>query len=127
MNYQDIQKIHESGFITAEQRERIVAHFKLKEQSNRFLVVVSFLGAILVGAGVILLIAAHWEDIPRGVKIAGALGLMLGAHGAGWWLRAGRRDYPRVGEALHFAGSLLFLGNIALVGQIFVNALEHGH
>ena len=44
---------------------------------------------------------------------------MLGAHGAGWWLRSARKDYPRTGEALHFAGSLLFLGNIMLVGQIY--------
>jgi uncharacterized membrane protein len=119
MNFRDIQKIHDGGFITGDQRDRIVAHFRLKEESSRFLVVVSFLGAILVGAGIVLLIAAHWEDIPRGVKLAGGLGLMLGAHGAGWWLREGRKDYPRVGEALHFAGSLLFLGNITLVGQIY--------
>jgi uncharacterized membrane protein len=119
MNFRDIQKIHDAGLITGEQRDRIVAQFQLKEESNRFLVVVSFLGAILVGAGIILLIAAHWDDIPRGVKLAGGLALMLGAHGAGWWLREGRKDYPNVGEALHFAGSLLFLGNIALVGQIY--------
>jgi uncharacterized membrane protein len=119
MNVRDIQKIHDSGLITGEQRDRIVAHFQLKEESNRFLVVVSFLGAILVGAGIILMVAAHWEDIPRGVKLAGGLALMLGAHGAGWWLREGRKDYPKVGEALHFAGSLIFLGNIALVGQIY--------
>ncbi len=30
-----------------------------------------------------------------------------------------RGNYPKIGEALHFAGSLLFLANIALVGQIY--------
>ena len=29
------------------------------------------------------------------------------------------RDYRRTGEALHFAGALFFLGNIALVGQVY--------
>jgi uncharacterized membrane protein len=119
MKYDDIQKIQAAGLITEEQRDKIIAHFNLKEDGSRFLVIVSFIGAILVATGIILLIAANWDDIPRGVKLAAGLALMLGAHGAGWWLRSARKDYPKTGEALHFAGSLLFLGNIALVGQIY--------
>ena len=119
MKFEDIQKIHEAGIISEEQRERIIAHFKLKEEGNRFLVIISFVGAGLVAAGIGLLIASNWAEIPRGVKLAAGLALLLGAHGAGWWLRAVRRDYVKTGEALHFLGSLLFLGNIALVGQIY--------
>ena len=119
MKTTDIEKIHEAGLITAEQRENIIAHFGLKEDGNRFLVIVSFIGAVLVAAGIALLIGAHWDEIPRGVKLFTGLALMLGAHGAGWWLRDVRRDYLKTGEALHFAGSLLFLANIALVGQIY--------
>lgn len=118
MKPSDIDKIQEAGLITAEQRDRIIAHFQLKEEDSRFLVIVSFIGAILVAAGIALLIAAHWEDIPRGVKLAGGLALMLGAHGGGWGLRE-KSHYPKSGEALHLAGSLLFLANIALVGQIY--------
>jgi uncharacterized membrane protein len=119
MKTTDIEKIHEAGLITTEQRDNIIAHFGLKEGGNRFLVIVSFIGAVLVAAGIVLLIGAHWDEIPRGVKLFTGLALMLGAHGAGWWLRNVRRDYPKTGEALHFAGSLLFLANIALVGQIY--------
>ena len=119
MKTTDIEKIHEAGLITAEQRDQIIAHFGLKDEGAKFLTIVSFLGALLVAAGIALLIGAHWDEIPRGVKIAAGLALMLGAHGAGWWLRDARKDYPKTGEALHFAGSLLFLGNIALVGQIY--------
>src|ERR1035437_3677029 len=119
MKTTDIEKIHEAGFISAEQRDKIIAHFDLKDEGSKFLVIVSFIGAVLVAAGIALLIGAHWDGIPRGVKIAAGLALMLGAHGAGWWLRDARKDYPKTGEALHFAGSLLFLANIALVGQIY--------
>jgi uncharacterized membrane protein len=183
MKYGDIQKLRESGFITDEQQQKIIGHFKLKEDSNRFLVIISFVGAVLVAAGIVLLIAANWDDIPRGVKLATGLALMLGAHAGGWWLREnplsrfastsqrwvgrvtpcapppersdpgahgvtrpttatdsgeplategplslfppdGERDgvrgnYRKTGEALHLLGSLLFLGNIALVGQIY--------
>ena len=119
MKTTDIEKIHAAGLISAEQRDKIIAHFGLKDEGSKFLVIVSFIGAVLVAAGIALLIGAHWDEIPRGVKIAAGLALMLGAHGAGWWLRDARKDYPKTGEALHFAGSLLFLANIALVGQIY--------
>ena len=119
MKTTDIDKIHGAGLISAEQREAIIAHFGLKEEGGKFLAILSFIGAVLVAAGVILLIGAHWDEIPRGVKLASGLALMLGAHGAGWWVREARRDYPKIGEALHLAGSLLWLGNIALVGQIY--------
>ena len=119
MKTTDIEKIHEAGLITAEQRDQIIAHFGLKDEGAKFLTIVSFLGALLVAAGIALLIGAHWDEIPRGVKLFAGLALMLGAHSAGWWLRDARKSYPKTGEALHFAGSLLFLGNIALVGQIY--------
>ena len=118
MKYADITKIREAGLITSEQEAQIVAHFKLKDEGNRFLTIISFVGAVLVACGIILLIAANWNEIPRGVKIAVGLGLMLGAHWAGWWLRDGGL-HPKTGEALHLVGSGLFLANIGLIGQIY--------
>ena len=136
MKISDLEKIHEAGLITDEQRDKIIAHFGLKEEGGKFLVIISFIGAVLIAAGIVLLISAHWDEIPRGVKVAIGLLLMLGAHGAGWWLREGgpgakipefsasllarvRGQYGKTGEALQFLGSALFLGNIALVGQIY--------
>ena len=119
MKYSDIEKIQEAGLITAEQQRHIVEHFKLKEEGNQFLVIISFVGAVLVACGIILLIAANWGEIPRGVKIAVGLLLMLGAHGGGWYLREVNGKYRKSGEALHLVGSGLFLGNIALIGQIY--------
>ncbi|MBE0543595.1 MAG: DUF2157 domain-containing protein [Verrucomicrobia bacterium] len=119
MKFADVQKLHEAGLVTDDQRQKIVEHFKLKEDSNRFLVIISFVGAVLVAAGIVLLIAANWDAIPRGVKLVTGLILMLAAHAGGWWLRDIRQDYRKSGEALHLVGSLLFLGNIALVDQIY--------
>jgi uncharacterized membrane protein len=119
MKLADIVKIQEAGLITREQREQIVRHFKLKEPGNRFLAIISFVGAVLVACGIILLIAANWDDIPRGIKIGAALALMLGAHAGGWYLREIRGDQKIAGEALHLVGTGLFLGNIALLGQIY--------
>jgi uncharacterized membrane protein len=120
MKYGDVQNLHAAGLITDEQRRKIIEHFQLSEDSGgKFLAIVSIVGAVLIAAGIALLIAAHWDAIPRGVKIAAGIFLMLGAHGLGWWLRDGRKEYCKTGEALHFLGSCLFLANIALVGQIY--------
>lgn len=119
MKYNDITRLHEAGLITAEQRQNIIAHYDLKEEGGRFLAIVSMIGAVLITAGIVLLISANWNEIPRSVKIAAGVALMLGAHAAGWWLRAGRGDYRKTGEALHVIGAGLFLGNIALLGQIY--------
>jgi uncharacterized membrane protein len=119
MKYTDIQKLHEAGLITDEQRQKIVEHFQLKEEGGNFLAIISIVGAVLIAAGIALLISAHWNEIPRGVKIAGGLLLMLGFHAGGWWLREVQGKYRKTGEALHLIGSCLFLANIALIGQIY--------
>ncbi len=120
MKCADIEKLHEAGLITADQRDKIIAHFRLKEEGgSKFLAIVSILGAVLITTGIILLVSAHWNGIPRGVKIAGGLALMLGAHAGGWWLREIQGQYRKLGEALHLVGSGLFLANIALLGQIY--------
>jgi len=148
MKFAEVQKLREAGLITNEQEQRIVDHFKLREDGNRFLIIISFVGSVLVAAGIVLLIAANWEEIPRGVKIVTGLVLMITAHVGGWCLRESpltpslspsgsphcravatggervseervRGNYRKTGEALHLLGSLLFLGNIALVGQIY--------
>ncbi|HMP82880.1 MAG TPA: DUF2157 domain-containing protein [Verrucomicrobiota bacterium] len=119
MKHSDIQKIHDAGLISDQQRQDIIAHFGLKEESSRFFAIVSMIGAVLVLAGIVLLISANWEDIPRGIKIAAGIVLMLGAHAGGWWLREVRGEYRKTGEALHFIGAGLFLANIALIGQIY--------
>ncbi len=132
MKHSDIQKLHEAGLITDEQRQKIIEHFNLKEDGgNNFLAIVSIIGAVLITAGIALLISAHWNEIPRGVKITTGILLMLGFHAGGWWMSTlhsspateeGREvhgKYRKTGEALHLIGSGLFLANIALIGQIY--------
>ena len=119
MKYDDIQQLQAAGLITEEQSGRIIEHFHLKEGGNKFLAIVSIVGAVLVAAGITLLIASHWNEIPRITKIVVGILLMMGAHVGGWLLREGHAKYLKTGEALHLIGSCLFLANIALVGQIY--------
>ncbi|HTH50246.1 MAG TPA: DUF2157 domain-containing protein [Candidatus Limnocylindria bacterium] len=117
MKLTDVEALHAAGLITAEQRQQIIAHFKLEEEQGKLLAILAILGGVLVAAGIMLLIANNWDAIPGPVKIATGLALMLGAHAGAWTL--GRRGLPKSAAALHLGGAGLFLGNIALVGQVY--------
>src|SRR5207244_2850193 len=98
MKYADIEKLHQGGFITAEQQQRIIDHFEIKQEQGRFLTIISMIGAVLVACGISLLISANWDQIPRGVKIGAGWLLMLAAHAGGWYLREVNGKYRKAGE-----------------------------
>lgn len=119
MKYSDISRLCQDGLISAEQRDRIQEHYHLKESGNRVVGLFSIIGAILVSSGFILVISSNWDEIPRLAKVFGGLFLMLGAHATGYYLKVIRQNYFKLSEAMHFIGSILFLANIALIGQVY--------
>jgi len=77
----------------------------------------AMIGAALCVAGIALVISSNWALIPRLVKVASAILLLLAFHGGG--VLCTGRNYARVGAALHVAGSVMFLLSIALIGQVY--------
>ena len=122
MKYSDVEKLLELNLISPEQKDAIVARLKLSPSATRnyLLIALSSLGGLLILAGIILLISANWESIPAVAKqiSAGALMLAFWIFGLRFLLR---RDNPRpiLGESLCLVGAGLWLGNIALYGQIY--------
>ncbi|MFM2079483.1 MAG: hypothetical protein RLZZ219_165 [Cyanobacteriota bacterium] len=74
------------------------------------------LGAVLLAAGVLLLVAAHWDNLAPGGRFSLVLALVLGLHGLAAW---SARGFPALAVALHAVGSIALGGGIFLVGQIF--------
>lgn len=111
----------QEGLITPEQRSGILALYPAPGQGERerFAGTLPILGALLVGAGVILWHAANWPKLPAWLKVAEIYTLILAAYGLGYHLQYRRADYPRVGQALIFLGALLHGAGIWLVAQIF--------
>lgn len=122
MKYADAEKLLELGLISREQRNAIVEQLKLTPAASRNYLLIAFscLGGFLVLAGIILLISANWEAIPPLAKQISAAALMLA-----FWIFGlrfvCRKENPRpiLGESLCFVGAGLWLGNIALYGQIY--------
>jgi uncharacterized membrane protein len=79
------------------------------------------LGGILLGAGVLLFVAAHWDDVSPGWRLTLVLGMLALFHVAGL---AARERFEGFATAMHGVGTVAAGGAIALVGQIF-NMQEH--
>ena len=74
------------------------------------------LGAVLLAAGVLLFVAAHWYALPPGGRFTLVLGLVVGLHGLAAWIAP---RFPALSVALHAVGSIALGAGIFLVGQIF--------
>lgn len=75
------------------------------------------LGALVLGFGIILLIASNWHMFGDPAKLIGFLTLLIGSHAAGFALD--KRGYPKMSGAFHFLGAGLFIAGIGLIAQIF--------
>jgi uncharacterized membrane protein len=111
------------GLLTPAQARRITDRYDLDSigrgvSPSGLIAAVSAIGALLLGAGVILLIASNWGLIPRPSKLGLVFLTILAVNHAGYTL-AYDRGYPKLGAALLFLGALLFGGGIWLVAQIY--------
>ena len=97
------------GVIDQASAERLRHHFEadLGKDGGRRIAVVVFggLGALLIGGGILLLLAHNWDELSRTMRAGLTMGLLLAAQAlAGWallarprsiaWARARRRSWP---------------------------------
>ena len=93
------------------------------ERSGRGVAIFSMLGAVLLGAGLMLFVGSNWDIAPPWVRIALVAASYTGVC-AGAYI-AGRRQYPRVCESLWFLATLFLGGGIFLLAQIFNFSLTY--
>ena len=91
---------------------------------NRMSAILSVMGAVLIGLGIIGLVAVNWNDLSDAGKLAFMLIANVIAYAAGWALLTSSH-YPKVGNALILLGAILFGATIHLVAQSFNVSLNH--
>lgn len=90
--------------------------------------ILTLLGALLLGTGVIYFIAIHWDGVGKWTKLGLILAFLLACHHFGFALAEGQgRRLPRTGRALTFLGVLAFGGAGALVAQIYHLHSDYPH
>lgn len=91
-----------------------------KGESKVAQIVMGVLGALLVGAGLLALIAHNWDRVPRGVRITGSFAIMALAQGLVAWVIHKGTAAPRwIKEAAGLFVVLAAGGCLALVSQIY--------
>lgn len=113
-----------AGLIDAPQAERIrqwEQAQQLGEGTNKLAAIAFGFGALLLIAGLLLFVSAHWDAMSPDARFGLVLGMVAVFHLAG--ALCGSRS-PRLATALHAAGTGTLGGGIYLAGQIF-NMAEH--
>ncbi|MGB5160410.1 MAG: DUF2157 domain-containing protein [Thermoanaerobaculia bacterium] len=117
-----LKRWKQEGLLTeekvAELRESLV-----RGESAGGIRIFAVIGAVLVGLGVILFVSSNWAGMGPASRIsvllAGFAVVVVGA------VAAGRRDQPRVAEAMWLLATLVFGANIFLIAQIFNQTLTY--
>ena len=110
----------DEGLVDAGQAEALRARYPVADQETPWgRIVVSSVGAIVFGLGIILFFAYNWADMHKFVKLALLLGAVLAAHGTAFYLSASPDAKRGLVESLHVLGTMLFGAGIWLVAQIY--------
>jgi uncharacterized membrane protein len=112
----------QAGLIDASLAERLRASEATAESFiNWPVLLATIFGSVTLGAGVLLFVAAHWDELSPGWRFTLVLALVWLFHAvAGFFVERS----PRLNVALHAVGTTALGGGIFLTAQIF-NLQEH--
>jgi uncharacterized membrane protein len=85
---------------------------------DRLVSVISIIGAVVLGLGVILLVAANWDGIEPAQRVVLLTVSMFGTYFLGWKLHSAG-DHPQIATAILLVGTLIFGASIFLIGQTY--------
>ena len=117
----ELRHLVDAEVISEETAIQIQEYYKSRrnEPSNRFTIVLSILGALLVGLGIVLVIAHNWDDFHRSIKTVFAFLPLLLGQGLCLYTLLRRKDNFVWREC---SAIILFFGigaSIALVSQVY--------
>src|ERR1035437_1525816 len=119
-----LERWHNAGLLdeTTESAIRQYEESQATPSGRRWQVVIALvLGGILLGAGILLFVAAHWDDVSPMERLALVMAMLALFHGAGI---VSRERFSGFATMMHALGTVSCGAAIALIGQIF-NMQEH--
>lgn len=111
---QKLKRWVSAGLIASEQSEAIL-NFEENRKSPYLYYSFLILGVIIIGIGVIAIIAANWEEIHDFLKLGAGLTTLLLVAGLTFW----KRENPNLLTVFIVLYSILILGMIGLVSQVY--------
>ena len=118
----ELPKWEADGLVSPGQAEKLRARYAAETSETGvswMLVVFGVLGALLVGLGIIALIAANWDDMPRNLRVFFAFLPLIFAGAIAVWTQWHSKTSPAQQEPLGIFWSLSVGAAIAIVAQIY--------
>jgi len=120
----EIQRWVKARIIDLSTAERIRVYERDKEKTKRLswpIIVALGFGAVMVAAGILLFVAAHWEEMSPALRFTLVLFMVAAFHLAGALTAV---KLPQLSIAMHALGTASLGAGIFLTGEIF-NLQEH--
>jgi uncharacterized membrane protein len=113
----------EKNIINQEQGNAILGLYNLKRVSLKkkmdMIKVLTLIGVIFVGVGVIFFVASNWQRIPAHLRTIMILSITIATLYAGYVFTYVKEGFVNLGKSLLLLSSLFWGGTIALIGQIY--------
>ena len=108
------------GIVTTDGARKLRERYAAEPQGGLAQMVVGAVGALLIGTGLIAVLAYNWDDFPRWVRLVLALGPLAVTQAVSWWvLGRGEAAKPWQREAAALVQTLAVGAALALVSQIY--------
>ncbi len=112
------------GLVDETTANAIASRYPTGNKLSWGLFILTAIGAIIFGLGIILFFAYNWADLPKPAKLALVFAAVLISHGVALWLRRKRAHQHNLIEGFHLLGTMMFGAGIWLIAQIY-NLNEH--
>jgi uncharacterized membrane protein len=113
----------EKNIINKEQGDTVLSLYKLKRVTARkkmdMVKVLTLIGVIFVGLGVIFFVGSNWQRIPAHIRTTMLLAITIATLYAGYIFSYEKEGFVNLGKSLLLLASLFWGGTIALIGQIY--------
>jgi len=113
----------EKNIISPDQGNAILNIYKLKRVRPKarmdMVKVLTLVGAVFVGLGVIFFVGSNWQRIPTHLRTAMLLAVTVSTLYLGYVFSYEKEGFTQLGKSLLLLASLFWGGTVALIGQIY--------
>lgn len=113
--FTELSEQRDRGIITQDQLDDMMTFYE-KESGLNFIRILVTLGSILIGLGILSLVASNWVYIGKTVKVMIIIAALGSSIFASYKLE---KSYPKTSKSLLYLSSLIYGAGIFLIGQIF--------
>lgn len=115
----EIRSWQEEQLISAQQAELLIGRYAGSCRKPNITGILSLIGAVLIGLGVLLFIGANWDHMVVATKLTIIVLAIVMSNYFGWRFCYEPGTHPKLGAALLLLGGLCYGAGIWLIAQIF--------